>query len=161
MHTVLAVGVAVLTLGAPMAKADQERTSIVDVALAVNAETGEFSTLIAAVVAADLVATLDGNRQFTVFAPTDAAFAELGLDASNIGSLPKQALTNILLYHVAPGNRPAEDVVMSSQVRTLAKKFLKVSVTADGAYVNNAMIVLPDVFADNGVIHVIDKVLLP
>src|SRR5688572_13869116 len=79
-----------------------EGPTIVEAALAVNAETGEFSTLIAAVVRAGLVDTLNGKRQFTVFAPTDAAFAKLGLNAGNIDTVPLDALTNILLYHVAP-----------------------------------------------------------
>jgi uncharacterized surface protein with fasciclin (FAS1) repeats len=163
--TVTAVVVAglvgVSTFAAPYVQAAKERTSIVDVALQVNAETGEFATLIAAVVAANLVPVLDANRQFTVFAPTDAAFAELGLDASNIGSMDKAALTSILLYHVAPGSRPAEDVLKSEKIRTIAKKFLAVRVAADGAFVNDAKILMPDVLADNGVIHVIDAVLLP
>ena len=138
-----------------------ERTTIVDVALAVNAESGEFSTLIAAVVAADLVGALSGNGQLTVFAPTDAAFAELDLNADNIGDLDTATLTNILLYHVANGRRMAEDVVSSDQIRMKNGQFTMISVTDDGAYINDSMIVATDVPADNGVIHVIDAVLLP
>src|SRR5690606_24188763 len=81
--------------------------TVVEVALAVNAETGEFSTLIAALQAAGLVETLQGAGPFTVFAPTDAAFAAIDLNADNIGSLPVDALRNILLYHVAPGRLDA------------------------------------------------------
>ncbi len=135
--------------------------SIVDIALAVNQQSGEFSTLIAALVSADLVETLDQKRQFTVFAPTDAAFAALGLDATSIGSLPTDVLTDILLYHVAPGRRFANSVVSAKQIRMLNKDFTTVSVTAAGAFIDNAQIVATDIAARNGVIHIIDSVLLP
>jgi uncharacterized surface protein with fasciclin (FAS1) repeats len=138
-----------------------ERTTIVDVALAVNAESGEFSTLIAAVVAADLVDALSGNGQLTVFAPTDAAFAKLDLNADNIGEMDPDALTGILLYHVAKGRRMAEDVVSSDQIRMLTGQRTMISLMDGGAYINDSMIVATDVPADNGVIHVIDTVLLP
>jgi len=138
-----------------------ERTTIVDLALAVNAETGEFSTLIAALVAADLVDALDGNGQLTVFAPTDAAFAAIDLNADNIGELPKDALTDILLYHVAKGRRMAEDVVMSDQIRMLNGERTMIKLMDGDAYINDAMIVAPDNGTDNGVIHIIGGVLLP
>ena len=138
-----------------------ERTTIVDVALAVNAESGEFSTLIAAVVAADLVDALSGNGQLTVFAPTDEAFAKLDLNADNIGEMDQDALTGILLYHVAKGRRMAEDVVSSDQIRMLNGRRTMISLMDGGAYINDSMIVATDVPADNGVIHVIDTVLLP
>jgi len=140
-----------------------ERTTIVDVAVAVNAESGEFSTLIAAVLAADpaVLAALTGNGQLTVFAPTDAAFGELGLNADNIGDLDQSALTNILLYHVAKGRRMAEDVVSSSQIRMYSGLFTSISLMGDMAYINDAQIVATDVPADNGIIHVIDAVLVP
>lgn len=147
---------------APTKAAPPDTPSIVDIALAVNAENGEFSTLIAAVVAADLVETLSGNRQFTVFAPTDAAFAELGLNAGNIGELvDKATLTNILLYHVAHGHRLSQSVVNAQQIRMLNKDFTHVSTTEAGTFINDSMIVGVDIEARNGVIHVIDKVLLP
>ena len=138
-----------------------ERTTIVDVALEINADSGEFSTLIAAVVAADLVGALSGNGQKTVFAPTDAAFAALDLNADNIGDMDQAALTNILLYHVANGRRMAEDVVSSAQIRMLNTQRTMISVTDEGAFINDAMIIITDVPADNGVIHAIDAVLLP
>lgn len=135
--------------------------SIVDVALAVNADSGEFSTLIAAVVAADLVDALSAKGQKTVFAPTDAAFAELGLDADTIGDLPIDALTNILLYHVANGRRMAEDVTSSEQIRMLNGDFTAISLMDGMAYIDDSQIIAVDVPADNGVIHVIDAVLQP
>jgi uncharacterized surface protein with fasciclin (FAS1) repeats len=137
------------------------RTTIVDVALAVNAESGEFSTLIAAVVRADLLGALSANGQRTVFAPTDAAFAKLGLNADNIDTLPIDALTDILLYHVANGRRDAESVVTSSQIRMLNGGFTSISVTDEGAFINESRIIAVDVGASNGIIHVIDTVLLP
>ncbi|MEX2182933.1 MAG: fasciclin domain-containing protein [Chloroflexota bacterium] len=135
--------------------------TIVETAIAVNADSGEFSTLIAAVVAADLVDALNGKRQFTVFAPTDAAFAKLGLNAGNVGSLPKATLQNILKYHVTPGSRDSSSVVGSDRIRMLNGGFIKPSVTASGAFVNDSKIIAVDISTSNGIIHVIDTVLLP
>ncbi len=138
--------------------------TLVDVAIAVNAETGEFSTLIAAVLAADpaVLATLSGNGQFTVFAPTDAAFAKLGLDADNIGNLDQGFLSQVLLYHVARGRRNSSAVLGSSRIRTLQGGFLFQS---GGVLTDNlgrdANIILTDVPAANGLIHAIDTVVLP
>ncbi len=139
----------------------KDRTSIVDVALAVNADSGEFSTLIAALQAAGLVEALDGRGQYTVFAPTDEAFAALGYDATSIAGIPVDDLAAILLYHVAPGERYAADVVASTRIRTLSKGFLFPRVEMGTAYVNDAEILATDIEADNGVIHVIGGVLLP
>jgi uncharacterized surface protein with fasciclin (FAS1) repeats len=135
--------------------------ALVEVALEVNAETGEFSTLIAAVLAADLAGTLSSPGQRTVFAPTDAAFAELGLDAGNIGMLPADALRNILLYHVTQGRRYASSVVDAKQIRMVNGGFTKVRLMDGAAYIDEARIVATDVEASNGIIHVIDAVLLP
>ena len=138
--------------------------TIVDVALAVNAESGEFSTLIAALLAADpaVLATLGGNGQFTVFAPTDAAFAELGLNAGNIGDLDQGFLTQVLLYHVARGRRNSSAVLGSSRIRMMQGGFLFQS---GGVLTDNlgrtSNIVITDVPAANGIIHAIDQVVLP
>jgi uncharacterized surface protein with fasciclin (FAS1) repeats len=121
----------------------------------------DHETLVAAVKAAGLVDTLAGGGPFTVFAPTDDAFAAIGLNPDNVGDLPQDFLTSVLLYHVAPGARDAADVVSSSRIRTLNGAFLKVSVTGAGAFVNDAQIVATDIRASNGIIHVIDAVLLP
>jgi len=144
-----------------MASIRAQRTTLVDVAVAVNADSGEFSTLIAAVLATGLDSILSSNGQKTVFAPTDAAFAALGLNADNIGDLDVATLTEILSYHVAKGRRDAGDVVMSEQIRMLNREFTSISVNDEGAFIDGAMIILTDVFADNGVIHVIDSVLMP
>ncbi len=135
--------------------------TIVETALAVNAETGEFSTLIAALAAADLVDTLNGKGQFTVFAPTDAAFAELGLNAGNVASLGTETLTDILLYHVSNGRRQANSVVNARQIRMLNGDFVNPSVSGGDAFVNSSQIIAVNIGNSNGIIHIINAVLLP
>ena len=156
-----AAGLLALAVAAP-ASARSPGPSIVDTAIAVNASTGEFDHLIAAVVRTDLVATLDGNRQFTVFAPTDAAFERLfdTLGVSGVNDIPVGTLRAVLLYHVAPGEQFAADVVSSSRIRTVSKGFLWPSVNG-GVYINDAQVIAADIDVSNGVIHVIDRVLLP
>lgn len=123
---------------------------------------GEFNTLLTAVEAAGLTATLRSGGPFTVFAPTDAAFAKLGLNAGNIGgALSKEALTNVLLYHVTPGRRESGSVVTSDRIRMANGGFTQVRVTGEGAFINDAQIIGVDVAASNGIIHIIDSVLLP
>ena len=154
-----------LTLGvsaAPVA-AREPGPTIVEAAIAVNQQTGEFDDLIAAVVRAGLVDTLNGNRQLTVFAPTDAAFEQLftALGVSGVNQIPVDTLRAVLLYHVAPGQRFSGDVVSSDRIRTLSKGFLYPSVHDGSAWINDARIVTADIDVSNGVIHVIDTVLLP
>jgi transforming growth factor-beta-induced protein len=151
-----------LAVAAPAAARNQG-PSIVDTAIAVNASTGEFDHLIAAVVRADLVATLDGNRQFTVFAPTDAAFEDLfdAIGVTGVDEIPVDTLRAVLLYHVAPGERFAADVVSSSRIRTVSKGFLWPSVSGGNVHINDAQVIATDIDVSNGVIHVIDRVLLP
>jgi transforming growth factor-beta-induced protein len=158
-----ATGALVLGLGAQPVAARTPGPTIVETALAVNADSGEFTYLIQAVVRADLVDTLNGNRQFTVFAPTDAAFEHLfaALGVDGIADIPVATLRAVLLYHVAPGERFSDDVIGSSRIRTLSKGFVIPSVHDGAAWVNDARIVAADVDASNGVIHVIDAVLLP
>ncbi len=139
------------------AAAQSKPPTIVEIA----AGNPNFTTLVAAVQAAGLVDLLNGNRQFTVFAPTNDAFAKLGLNAGNIGSLPKDQLTAILLYHVAPGERFADSVVNARQIRMMNKQFTQVTVNSSGAFINSSRIIATDIDASNGVIHVIDTVLLP
>ena len=137
------------------------------VALAANAESGEFSILIAALQAADpaVIQTLSGKGRFTVFAPTDGAFlsllGELGLSAEQLLS-NKALVTQVLLYYVARGNRDSEDILASSRIRTLEGGFLYQSggvlTDANGRTSN---ITAVDIKASNGVIHVIDGVVLP
>jgi uncharacterized surface protein with fasciclin (FAS1) repeats len=109
-----------------------------------------------------VISTLDGNGQFTVFAPTDGAFAALGLTPDNIDTLDKGFLTDVLLYHVARGRRDAADVLDSDRIRTLQRGFL---LQDGGTLTDNldreANIIVTDVEAANGIIHAIDAVVLP
>lgn len=139
-------------------------------------DTPEFTTLVAALTAADLVDVLNGKGQYTVFAPTDAAFQKL-FDNPEFPLSPgelladKDLLRSVLLYHVAPGRRTSEDVLTSDKIRTLSKDFLYPVVGASGAFIRDgsaltgdAQLLAPaliDIQASNGVIHVIDEVLLP
>jgi transforming growth factor-beta-induced protein len=158
----LSAGLLASLVAAPVA-ARPARSTIVDTAIALNASTGEFDHLIAAVVRTGLVDTLDGRRQFTVFAPTDAAFESLfaALGVSGVDAIPLDTLRAVLLYHVAPGERFSVDVLDSTRIRTLSKGFVHPSVRAGMPYVNDARIVAADIDVSNGVIHVIDAVLLP
>ena len=121
---------------------------------------GSFNTLVAAVKAAGLVDTLKGPGPFTVFAPTDDAFASLpeGTVDSLLKDIPQ--LTKILTYHVVSGKVMAADVVGLDSAPTVEGSSLKID-SSSGVKVNDATVVTPDVEADNGVIHVIDKVLIP
>ena len=125
---------------------------------AVNA--GSFKTLVAAVQAAGLVDTLKGAGPFTVFAPTDEAFSKL--PAGTVDSLLKDIpqLTKILTYHVVSGKVLSSDVVKLDKATTVQGSDVKID-ASNGVKVNDATVVTPDVEADNGVIHVIDSVLLP
>jgi len=151
---------------APAALSD----NLVEVLIAANGdETGiyyqQFDSLIAAVVQADLVETLSAETEdgLTVFGPVDDAFEAYGLSPEVVGRLPARLLQAILLYHVVPTAVFAADVVSErAQVLTMADggKTL-VRATRQGAFINSAAITDVDILADNGVFHVIDKVLIP
>jgi uncharacterized surface protein with fasciclin (FAS1) repeats len=131
--------------------------SIVDVAV----ENGNFKTLVAAVTAAGLADTLATGGPFTVFAPTDAAFAKLpaGTVDALLKDIPK--LKGILLYHVVDGKVTADQVIGMSEAKTLNGQSIMIK-TADGkVMVDNATVTTADVMAENGVIHVIDSVIMP
>jgi transforming growth factor-beta-induced protein len=133
--------------------------TIVDIAVA----DGRFGTLVAAVQAAGLVETLSGDGPFTVFAPTDDAFA--ALPAGTLDELlkpeNKQQLTDILLYHVVPGSVMAADVVKLTEAGTALGKNVAVKVDGDKVFINDAQVVITDIQASNGIIHVVDTVILP
>jgi uncharacterized surface protein with fasciclin (FAS1) repeats len=135
--------------------------SIVDIALAVNAQTGEFSTLIAALAAVGLVGALDGRNQLTAFAPTDDAFAALNLDADNVGDLDEAFLTDVLLYHVTHGRRYAASLNDGEEVEMLNGETTTVEESSGNVFLNDSQVLSADIEASNGVIHVIDGVLLP
>ena len=135
------------------------KKDIVDVAAA----NGSFSTLVAAVKAAGLVDTLKGDGPFTVFAPTDEAFAKLpaGTVENLLKSENKDKLTAILTYHVVSGKVMAADVVKLDSATTVQGQSVNVTTNDGSVMINNANVVMADVKASNGVIHVIDTVLLP
>lgn len=130
---------------------------IVDTAVA----TGQFKTLAAALGAAGLVETLKGPGPFTVFAPTDAAFAKLpeGTVEALLADIP--ALTNILLYHVVAGELSAQSLVDQKMVTTIQGKSVEVRMEGEKLFINNSQVIAKAVKASNGVIYVIDSVLLP
>lgn len=132
---------------------------IVDTAVAA----GQFNTLATALTAAGLVDTLKGPGPFTVLAPTDAAFAKL--PAGTVDSLlkpqNKAKLTAILTYHVVPGKVMAADVVKLKEAKTVNGAMVKIKANGSNVMVNDAKVTATDIAASNGVIHVIDTVILP
>lgn len=139
-------------------KAKSDKADIVDTAVAA----GSFNTLVAAVQAAGLVETLKGDGPFTVFAPTDAAFAALPEGTVETLLLPenREMLVSILTYHVVAGKVKAADVATGA-VPTVNGQSANIVVSESGVTIDNANVVTTDVMASNGVIHVIDAVILP
>ncbi|QIS00717.1 fasciclin domain-containing protein [Vibrio diabolicus] len=135
------------------------KADIVDVAT----ENGSFNTLVAAVKAADLVDTLKGEGPFTVFAPTDDAFAKLPDGTVDMLLMPekKDKLVSILTYHVVPGKVMAADVVKLDKATTVQGQDVMIKTMGDKVMVNDANVMATDVKAKNGVIHVIDTVIMP
>ena len=131
-------------------------SNIVEIATAA----GSFKTLVAAVQAAGLGATLSGPGPFTVFAPTDDAFAELpaGTVQGLLKDIPK--LTEILTFHVVPGKLMAADVAKLTSAKTVQGQNVTIA-ALNGVTINGANVITPNIEAENGVIHVIDRVILP
>ena len=161
MLTLLAL--VVITV-ATSCKKDEEpmvaEQNIADIVVADN----NFSLLKAALIHADLVTTLSGSGPFTVFAPTNEAFTAAGLETeAKINALPKEALRNILLYHVASSSIPATSIPKASNtpVKSASDVDLFVTKNDQGVYINGATVTKADVMATNGIIHVINKVLMP
>ncbi len=150
----LLAGALALGFGSTIASA----ADIVDTAVA-----GKFNTLVAAVKAAGLVDTLKGPGPFTVFAPTDEAFAKLPAGTLETLLQPenKAKLRSILLYHVVPGRVMAEEVVKLDSAKTAEGQSVTIKVVNGNVMVNNAHVTKADIATSNGVIHVIDTVLLP
>ncbi len=124
----------------------------------------DFSLLEAALVRANLTATLQGNGPFTVFAPNNAAFAAAGLDTeAKINAMPVETLAKILLYHVLPNRTPSSAIPMASNTAVATAANLNVFVTknSSGVFVNGAAVTTADINASNGVIHVINTVIMP
>jgi len=138
-------------------KKDGSEKDIVTIAV----ESGKFNTLVKALTETGLAEALRGDGPYTVFAPTDDAFAKL--PEGTIESLlnDKETLKNILLYHVASGNVSSEQVVNLDKAETLAGKIIKIKVINGSVMINDATVTIADVMASNGVIHIIDTVLIP
>lgn len=145
-----------LAFSAPAAAQDSD---IVDIAIG----SGSFNTLVAALQAADLVGVLRGDGPFTVFAPTDDAFAALpeGTLETLLDPANKDLLVSILTYHVVAGSVLAADVVTLDSAPTVQGESVLISVSDAGVQVDGANVVQTDIIATNGVIHVIDAVILP
>jgi len=128
-----------------------------------TAVSGHFDTLVAVVKAADLVDVLKGPGPFTVFAPTDEAFAKLpaGTLENLLKPENKEKLRNILTYHVVSGSVTASDVMHLDSAKTVEGGSVRITAGPSGVMVNNAHVTRTDIAASNGVIHVIDTVLLP
>jgi uncharacterized surface protein with fasciclin (FAS1) repeats len=149
----------VLTLGAPTTTSAQAEKDIVDTAVAA----GSFKTLAAALQAAGLIDTLKGEGPFTVFAPTDEAFAKLpaGTVENLLKPENKAKLTRILTYHVVSGKVMAADVVKMKSAKAVSGDPITIASRNGGVMVNNARVLTADIAASNGVIHVIDTVIMP
>ena len=154
----LAIGVATATAGrATTAGPKMGEKNLVQTAIAA----GQFKTLASLLQKAGLAGTLEGKGPFTVFAPTDAAFAKVPKATLAALAKNKAKLKAVLLYHVAKGKVTAAQVVKRTSVKTLEGGSLPIKVAGGKVYVGGAQVVKPDVTASNGVIHVINKVLLP
>ena len=149
MKSFIAITTLALTAATVQAK------DIVDTAVAA----GDFKTLAVALEKAGLIGTLKGKGPFTVFAPTDAAFAKVPKKDLDALLADKSKLASVLTYHVVPGTVMAKDV-KAGKVKTVQGSDLTLS-TSDGVKVDGANVVKTDIVADNGVIHVIDSVILP
>jgi len=158
----VAAVLAVPTIASAQSPSHNGKTSMKNI-VEIAVEAGNFNTLVAAVKAAGLAETLQGPGPFTVFAPSDAAFAKL--PAGTVESLlaDKAKLTSILTYHVVSGKVMADDIVKANGATPTTVNGLPLDVVVRGGkvYVNGAQVVTADIVASNGVIHVIDAVLLP
>lgn len=134
-----------------------EKKNIVEIALG----NPDFSTLVTAVKAAGLVETLSGEGPFAVFAPTNEAFEKFPKETLDALLADKKQLTDILTYHVVPAKVMAKDVLALKSAKTVQGADLEIAVNGNTVMVNNAQVVKTDVEASNGVIHVIDAVLIP
>jgi uncharacterized surface protein with fasciclin (FAS1) repeats len=152
----LAAAVALVIPVAAANAGDHNQKDIVDTAVAA----GSFKTLATALQAAGLVETLKGAGPFTVFAPTDEAFAKIPKADLDALLKDKAKLTAVLTYHVVPGKVMAADVVKLSEAKTVQGSSIKID-TSSGVKVDNANVTKTDIATSNGVIHVIDTVILP
>jgi uncharacterized surface protein with fasciclin (FAS1) repeats len=156
LKRLLVTAAAVAVFAAPVAVKAGSHKDIVDTAIAA----GDFKTLVTAIKAAGLVDTLKGAGPFTVFAPTDEAFAKIPKADLDALIADKAKLTKVLTYHVVPGKVMAADVVKLKEAKTVEGQMVKID-ASNGVKINGATVIKADVEASNGVIHVIDSVILP
>lgn len=150
-------------LAIPALSSAADMTSTKDI-VSTAESAGQFTTLVTALKAAGLVSTLEGPGPFTVFAPTDAAFAKLpaGTVTTLLKPENKKKLVKILTYHVVSGNLKAADVITMTTAKTLNGQSVAISVNnGNTVKINDATVIKADIAASNGTIHVIDTVLLP
>jgi uncharacterized surface protein with fasciclin (FAS1) repeats len=153
---VLLAVVGSVAVAAATARSTEQRT-VVQTAVAA----GQFKTLTKLLTRAGLVSALQQPGPFTVFAPTDAAFNKVPKSTLNALLHDKARLKAVLLYHVVSGKVTAADVVKLSSAKTLDGKAVRIRVSGSNVFVNSAKVTKPDVMASNGVIHVINRVLIP
>jgi uncharacterized surface protein with fasciclin (FAS1) repeats len=156
---VLGFGASVSAIAGDGSNVQVDTADIVDTAVAA----GQFNTLATALDAADLVSTLKGDGPFTVFAPTDEAFSKLpeGTVENLLKPENRDQLVAVLTYHVVPGKVMASDVVSLSSATTVQGSEVEIAVVEGSVRIDNATVITADVNASNGVIHVIDTVILP
>lgn len=156
MVAVVAV-VAALVIPAGSAAAAPPSKNIVETA----AGSKQFSTLVSLIKKAGLVKTLSGSKKLTVFAPTNAAFAKVPKKTLNELLDDKQLLKKVLLYHVVAGKVPASKVVTLKSAKTVEGQAVDISVKGKSAYVNDAKVITADIACSNGIVHAINRVLIP
>jgi len=149
-----ALGALAVPAAAPAATADKNLVQTAQSA-------GQFKTLVKLVKSAGLASTLSGKAKYTVFAPTDAAFRKVPKSTLSALGQDKAALRKVLLYHVVPGRVTAKKVVKLRSAQTAEGTRVRIRVRGGKVYVNNARVTAVDVKASNGVIHVINRVLIP
>ncbi len=154
----IATAFAVGAVGTAQAQyGDKHSKDIVDIAV----EAGSFNTLVTAVKAAGLVETLKGDGPFTVFAPTDEAFAKLPKGTLEALLADKEKLTAVLTYHVVAGNVTSDQVIKLNEAKTVNGDKVRIKVKSGTVMIDDAKVLKADIKASNGVIHVIDTVILP
>lgn len=157
LKRMVALVAAVGVLALPVSSAGAASKDIVETAAGAK----QFSTLVKLVDDAGLVGVLSGKANYTVFAPTNAAFAKVPKKTLNALAADKKLLRKVLLYHVVPGKLPAAKVVQRDSAKTAEGARVEFSVRGDRVFVNDARVITPDIRASNGIVHAINAVLLP
>jgi uncharacterized surface protein with fasciclin (FAS1) repeats len=159
LKRMVALTVAVLVLALPIGSASAAAPSKNIVETAAGAP--QFSTLVSLVKKAGLVGTLSGKAKYTVFAPTNAAFAKVPKETLDTLLADKALLKKVLLYHVLPGSVPASKVVKTESAKTAEGARVEFSLRGKNAFVNESKIITTDIRCSNGIVHAINAVLIP